>query len=353
MRIKLLVLLGITLVSSSGCETMRPIARYTEVADAFSKSVATASDVLKKSLAEDTRVQRQAAFQLYIEAGDDAKNIHRKFAIGSFANLACAGTKSVRARANLRYLEQYGNAMSGVLKAPENGVIAIAQHIEALRKPAEPLGLPKVTDDQFVKCRSLVEDTLKMRGLALQTEDQAALARFGLPASVIAFQEAIKAIAKVAESVLKIIDEAARKKAFEEIVKVNENQVKAVLADQSINESLKLALQQRRLVALYGPYLRFQGLLRLNGADDAGKVAIWREATKIHDELADFDGIRLSTEPVDITKAMMVAHDKVIALAEGKASIEDVLAYLKALASQLEEIKKDVDDAEKKLDKIG
>jgi hypothetical protein len=198
-----------------------------------------------------------------------------------------------------------------------------------------------------------VEDTLKLEGLPLDPSGEDDKIRFGLPASVIAFQDAIKAIAKVLEGALKIVEEAQRKEAFERIVKVNESNVKKVLGDQSLNDSLNKAVQQRRLVSLYGPFLRFERLLRMDRNDRAKHAEIWREALKTHEELAEFDAIRLSVAPLDITKAVTAAHERLAALAHGKASVEDTLAYLKALADQLEEIKKDMDDAETKIDKAS
>jgi hypothetical protein len=354
-RLALILAAALFLVA---CATTRPISRYTEAANQFKSAVTSASDVVKKSIAEDSRVQRQSAIRYYLDVGPSKENLDASVedasvVEASFANFACAGTRGVRAHANLRYLEKYGKVLAGVLKEPADGVLAVAANIEELRKPKAPLELPEPKDDQFARCLTGVENTLKVKGLPLNPSGDGDKVRFGFPASVVAFQEAIKAIAKVLEGVLKIAEEAERKDAFERIVKVNEPNVKMVLADQSLNDSLNSAVQQRRLVSLYGPFLRFERLMRLDRSDRAKHPEIWREALRTHEELAEFDAIRLSVEPVDITKAVTTAHESLVALAHGKASIEDTLAYLKALADQLEEIKKDMDDAETKIDKAS
>jgi hypothetical protein len=367
-KVSTVVLCVLIAAASTACATTATTSPsdYATVTDQFNKGLSSATDVIQQQVNSQTHVRRVLAAQYFLDHPTDSEqNFARtENPHAAFAKYACAGVDAkVGDQNSVSYLKRYGAALEDIGKQPDATIGALWSDIRSLRaKESEiPLAIPPGTLDPNTKgpkevCIDSVTSLLERDPIPLNPTVKESLG------AIIALFEAINTLVDAIKAgvvdVLKPIDEAARQKAFRTVVLANQDNVhKALDATNSLSKDLKDLWLQQQQSLLVIPYEHFATVMagrcpsaKKSASSDTNdqpcfstvnRGVLLEHLMRVDTELADFDQRRTAQPPQNILAAVGKAQDQLEMLANQKVQIKDVLSFLKAFMSEMDQLQKD------------
>jgi hypothetical protein len=333
---------------AQGCATTATNDKYSEAANGYTSGLKAAREALDTQLSDQVHVRRMLAIQYYIKNPTGARqtNLDPAHPDEAFARFVCVGI-SQRGTIDdqLAYLDRYANGLKTIGTRPDENPTALWASIVSLRGEggaiAEGAPQPSEKEDVGQQCEAKVLALTAADGLPIHPVEEESLG------TIVAFYEGLKAVYDavkvVATDLLKIADEQARKKAFTDYVKSNRQNVQMALGSASaLSERLKEYWTQRLQVSLMKPKASFSQVLAMDPKTDGLKIVT--AAQEADAALETYDSLSKQPPPANVLASVAQAQKKLEALADGgdAASTEEIVAWLKAFASELKKIRDDV-----------
>lgn len=343
-----------TLISTfplAGCFTLAPTDTINNATKAFGDVVATSTQLLAAEQKAKPNVRRAEAMMYWLRNGNSSDNLDNATLGASFSRYTCAGVASlVKPKAFLEYATSYSAALQGIT-APGGDSFSsqwkkfLENHKEAQLKDPNAAPTPKLVYDN---CVTEVEQLIAFSGVpAIDTTDEALTALAALEA----YKALFSALEKAATDTLKVANEIQAKKKFSDFV-IDQHEKFNVALSQSLGTgSLDKAWERRRAVSLWRPYNTFVEMMRLDRATQSREILAL--ASRLQNELSDFDVLRTLPSPSDAPKALALAESALYALATNKdISVQSVISFLQHLQSVLAIFRKDLEDVKTKFDVV-
>lgn len=333
----------------SGCFTLAPTDTINTTTKAFSDVVITSAQALTVEQKAKPNVRRSEAVMYWIRNGDSNENISSKDTAGSFARLTCAGVASLgKTKAFLDYAGDYSKALEGITTPGGDSFSGQWKKFLENKKEVELKGPkePSRSIDVFSACTKDVMTQIAFAGAsASDTSDEAAVA---VSASLEAYKSLFSALEKAATDSLKVVNEIEARKKFSDFVIKEHAAFNAALAQGMGPSTLENSWKRRKAVALWKPYHTFQEIARLNTKTQAREIASL--SARMLAEFSEYDALKNTRSPYEITKSLAKAENALFELARNKdLSVSSVLSFLKGLQKELATIKSDFDDVSSKV----
>jgi hypothetical protein len=323
----------------------------------FSDIVASSSGSLQLEIRDKPRVRRGEALELFLNDPTNEQN----FTLGgdkrAFARYVCAGTGALqKEKAFLDFAKTYASGAQGIVKP---GGDSFAEQWKKFRELEQPVGdmnsegkdAPGQTSYDKCVVELVGTDTaaglLAFKGLpASDTSDE--IAPLAIPAALEAFQALFSALQKAATDGLKAVNAVEARRKFTAYVVQMHEQFQGSLSSDLSSDRIRDAWIRRKAYALWAPYLTFTRILGLKKRN-ASNYQIKELAVKLEAELGEYDAIRATDPPDRIVKALSSAEQAVYEAAESnKVSLNAVVDFLTALAADVNGLKADYTDVDKK-----
>lgn len=332
----------------AGCASQKLYLKSSESFSAGTKDAAKiAADEAK--LAVKSRRVLGVLYYLRNPATNVEFNLDKDKPENSFVRFVCTGKGQYEEElAALSDLVGYADVLERLAQTPKDdvGVLDRASTIWTLLHPkpapGSPPGPPPSKDEQYSRCAQEVQQMVRADGQMLVPRPD----EFGIAAlaAVPAIYEAAKKALEVAGRVL---EGYARAKAVKTYVEGNATQVNALLTQLQTDPWLPNAQIARKQVAVAGPYLRFQAMLRMPTASDGDRAKVFAEGESIAAELVAYDELRISDAGANALKAAQLAQADLQRLAAGSLTPEEAWSVFQGYAKDMKDLAEAAKEANK------
>lgn len=338
----------VLVVPLSACFTLAPTATINSTTKAFGDVVTTSTEVLATEKRAKPNVRRSEAVMFWIKKGDSTQNIVTADESESFARLTCAGVTSLeRSKAFLEYASAYSTALNGITAPGGDSFSGQWKKFIENNKRIELKG-PKETKsgkDEFDACAKEVAGQLLFTGAPAADVSDEAVAE--VSTSLEAYKALFSALEKAATDSLKAINEIQARKKFSEFVIRQDDSFNAALSQGLGASSLEDAWKRRKAASLWRPYQTFREMIRLNRTTQEREISAL--AIRMNSELAEYDALRATNSPLEVTKSLAEAQSRLLDLAKNDdLSVSGVISFLQGLQKQLANLKSDFADVNAK-----
>ncbi len=330
------------------------------VTKGFTDAVTASTDTLEIEIKNKPAVRRDEALERFLRNPNDETNFTP--ATGeprAFARYVCAGTGALyKEKAALGFARTYAATCQGIVKPGGDTFAEQWKKYMELQKPAASLvspepetGKAKTSEDLFNDCVEELANAktglLAFNGVAASdTSDEVAFA--AVPAAIAAYQAFYDALKKAATDGLKVVNQVQARRKFTEYVKATHQHFQALVGSDLSSDRLKDAWTRRKAHALWAPYVTFTRIVELRTAN-APQFEIKELAIKLRTELAEYDALRGTGSPDRIVKSLSAAEDAVYqAATDERVSLDAIVSFLQAVASDAKAMKNDYQDLQKK-----
>lgn len=331
--------------------------------DEFSKGLSGTREMLLNESVAQTKVRRMLAAAAFIrdptQSGPDevfvSGNIRQ-----SLRTVACIGlNETYDTEGRLAWLGQFETALKGIVKEADGSLGAQWRNLRDLQRIAsgsKQVPGPLASSDAeevngetpLLRCRAAVDKAIGLIenkstvGSIIQKEAVPFATLFALGQAVWELAQTVEALAV---DILKIANEEARYKAVQRLLEERKEELDKALAetgDDILAKAYRTAWEARQASTLVIPYYRVrQIVVEFKPANQP--LDLVRTAEQLHDDLADFDAMRLQVPPDNLLKAAQTARQKLKKVVSREQGWEADLAYLFAFAKRIKQIGDDYD----------
>ncbi|MFM0272577.1 hypothetical protein PQQ59_18450 [Paraburkholderia aspalathi] len=305
----------------------------------YKKANQAAVDAVAAEEKQSKRVRRIGAVVAYIDNPnlDVNVNINKKDIDGSFINFVCTGADDFEvSSAGLRYTSDYANIVNSITATPDNSISGYLKALNGLKGEGKVLAMPAVSTNQFQSCRIDVSSYVPPKGFTAATAKQES------PVLLIeAVIKAIETLNTIVDDGLKMATEAEQKRVLEVFINKNRENYSDVLSLQLSSDELEKAFARRKAMAIALPYYEFVDMM--NQSPTGSRSTLLRQALQVHEDLSEYDQIRLAKSPAKIADQFSVINKRLDDYAQGKMTLSDLKAFLSETAAELQQTQKDYD----------
>ena len=365
-----------TVFALAGCTSTSP---YAIAGKEYDEAIVNAKASVKLLSDQRQKVARIGYVDDLLSSPQPSLNTIEK----EFVNFACAGSGVLSIeRSKLRILGNYGSSIGALTKQPDQDVVSLLASIATVDEKLKPISAGKPSTEQN-DCADEVEGLLDMKAPgSVET---------GALGALLSFKSLVGSINDIAVIVLGQIDERKRVEALKKYVHSNSKTVSTLLreiasvdtdmdslcngthgkrpycrtytvkpenakADFVLPMPTKIAAQfvwQKR-ASLRQPYWRFQVALgALKSAKSVQeKAAALDGMLKVHRLLGEYDALRVTQAPDQLTDSLEEAQKVLVAVSEGTLPAGSGWAQFKAWADAFGSVAKGLTDAQDAVDKL-
>lgn len=326
----------------------------------FDKAVQSAKAALEAEQKSRPRVRRIEAIEYYIATrklvGSEVavqRDLVSSDPVGSFSRYVCAGSSSFAREQNaFAFVSRYSTGASDIFSPGTSSAEGQIARFRALREPIaiDAVAIPP-TSKKAADCVAKVAATLGSWRPVPTTDGYDENPVAVLSAAVAAYQ----ALDKFLTTALTNANNQLAKEKLKLYVNQWDSTFKQVITQGLADDKLTTAWSHRAAVSLQPALRLFQTIFSLpdgiNLQDDNERIR--QIGSRVNDMLGEYDAIATAVPPQNISKALLEAEGKLVALAnDDKLTASQFVTYFESLSSDLNTLQKqygDVDTAVKAL----